>query len=134
MTDARRWWFCGAAVWPAMSPYEAPNGRSALAAYRADLVAAEMVNGRSRRWAVDIVRAAGLEVVRGPLSTEDAYALDLGWQLAWAISDAHSGRGVPVSPASASDAARWLPARLVKVITAGVGRTFALDQIPTLRP
>lgn len=65
------------------SAVAATNARTALSAYRRDLLKAEVANGRSRRETVAWLRGAELHVVNGPLSTPEAYERELGWALAW---------------------------------------------------
>jgi hypothetical protein len=83
--DGRRWWYIGAKSWPSIHPVAAVNGRMALAQFRRDIIAAELFNGESRRAAIDYVRAVGLYVIDGPLTTSQAYECEVGWAWAWAL-------------------------------------------------
>jgi hypothetical protein len=123
--DTRRWWICGATTWSACIPYAAPTARSALAEYRRDVIAAERAKGWSVRDATEFVRAAGLCVVAGPLSTAQARERDFGYALAWAICDARKQREIPQSPASLADAKPWLTDRKIQVIRTTVDQIFA---------
>jgi hypothetical protein len=119
--DGRRWWFLGARLWMGVHPYAATSARAALAAYRRDIIDAEVSNGRSRREATEFVRVAELHVVDGPLSTPAAFDRELGWALGWALSDRTADISVPVGPATVEDClARNMPAEMVERIRASV--------------
>lgn len=75
--DGRTWWIVGADTWTGVQIYEARNGRAALAAYRRDLFEAERANKRTVRDARDLIDAANLHVVVGPIGTRQAYEFDL---------------------------------------------------------
>lgn len=120
----RRWWLCGADNWPICHLFEAPNARSALAKYRQAIIDAERFNGRSRRDATSIVQAARLKVVAGPLSTEEARQYEFGWALAQAICDKGRSRDMPESPATETDAERWLSRSEIEFIRRSVDRIF----------
>jgi hypothetical protein len=64
--DGRTWYVC----------------RAAVAAYRRDLTAAERADGRSVRHTRELLSASGLHAVAGPLTTPQAYELDLAMALA----------------------------------------------------
>lgn len=100
--DGRRWWVVGAISWHGWMIYQAPNGRSAVAAYRRDILAAERLN-RPVTEARLLVQHAGLHVVAGPLTTPAAYELDLARSLAdeitrWSTEEIHVPIGAPIHP------------------------------------
>lgn len=86
--------------------YRAPSARSAVAAFRADLIEMERGGaGVSLKDARAIVRDLEPQVTRGPLTVEQAYELDLGWLLATAVCDeSHALTLIPTRPMSRSEA------------------------------
>jgi hypothetical protein len=75
--DGRNWWLLGAVAWMGVHLYQARTARAALAEYRRDLTAAERSDGRSRRDIAELLRAASLTVLLGPMTTVEAYQYDL---------------------------------------------------------
>lgn len=121
--DGRRWWFVGADTWPTVHSYAAPNGRAALAAYRRDLTLAERAGGRSTREVALILRHANLQVVDGPMTTSQAYELDLGWALADEVLRWKSD--VALTPVtSVADCKPWLSDDRISAVRAAVLRHF----------
>jgi hypothetical protein len=59
--------------------YEAPNGRNAVAQFRANLIEMERGSGVSLKDARIIVRGLEPQVLEGPLTAEEAYELDVAW-------------------------------------------------------
>ncbi len=121
--DGRRWWVVGAAAWEGTALYAAKTGRSALAAYRRDLIEQDVANGLSRRDAAESIRCSGLRVVEGPLPTPVAFEREFGWALAFAVTrrmEGGAGRQSPVSPASIEDCVGWLTEHEINVIRQNV--------------
>ncbi|MEU0078434.1 hypothetical protein ABZY58_11105 [Micromonospora tulbaghiae] len=83
-TDQRRWWLVAASSIARTHLYEAPNRRSAIAAFRRDLRDAEHGNGRSHRETNLWLRAQTF-TAQGPLTTEQAFTIDFGWALTSAV-------------------------------------------------
>jgi hypothetical protein len=127
--DARRWWVVGCDG-SMLHFYEAPTSRSAVAAFRANLVEMERGSGVSIRDAQFIVRGLQPHVVEGPLTTQQAYELDLGWT--WAICWADGFHGTSVSPVGPIDRAT-AASRLGEQTTARLERSarvrYGLDLI-----
>jgi hypothetical protein len=67
--------------------YEAPNGRNAVAQFRANLIEMERGSGVSLKDARIIVRGLEPQVLEGPLTAEEAYELDVAWLWAIAVLD-----------------------------------------------
>lgn len=121
--DGRRWWFVGAKLWPSIMPYAAANARAAIVAHRRDWIEAEVANGRSRREATDLIRASGLYVVNGPLTTPEAFERELGWTLAWEMC--RWTPNVPTAPVLVEACKGRLDEKTIAHITAQVRSTFA---------
>jgi hypothetical protein len=85
--------------------YPAPTGRSARATFRADLIEGFHSGGFTRAEAILKVRGLNLVILRGPLTTEEAYQDVLGWTWAETICDQnHATEVIPLRPASREDA------------------------------
>lgn len=103
--DTRRWWMVGC---HGSEPhfFSADTGRSAVAQFRAHLVEMERQGaGLSIRDARYVVSGLNPCVLEGPLTTERAFELDLGWVLARHIADGQTGFEVnainPITPTEA---------------------------------
>lgn len=121
--DGRRWWFIGADTWPTVTSYAATSARSAIAAFRRDLADVERYNGTSRRETTAFLQACRLHVVAGPLTTPEAYELDLGWALAWEACRWTSH--VPRSPATPEQCKPMLDDRQIESVRANTRRAYA---------
>jgi hypothetical protein len=78
-----------------------------VAQFRANLIEMERGSGVSLKDARNIVRGLEPQVIEGPLTAEQAYALDLGWL--WAIAacdESHSITLIPTGPLSRDEAIR----------------------------
>lgn len=121
--DGRRWWYISAIFWSAtLHVQDAPNRRAALAAFRRDLIDAEVANGRSRREATALARVAGLKVVEGPLTTPAAYEREVGW--AWAWKACKFTDLIPSTPATEAEVWPHVEAEDAARIRDGVRRMF----------
>jgi hypothetical protein len=81
--DGRRWWVvwgnCFAGPWL----IEARMARSAVASLKREMADTDVrANGWSRRDAVEFVRVQHIHEHGGPLTTSEAFLLDVGWTLA----------------------------------------------------
>lgn len=104
--DQRRWWLVAASNIGRTHLYEAINGRGAIAAFRRDLRDAEHANGRSRR-ETDLWLRGNTFTAQGPLTTGQAFDIDFGWALSFAIDRWSPIRHDPDAGMTAEDARRW---------------------------
>lgn len=122
-----RWWVVGCDE-SVPHFYRAKTGRSAVAAFRADLVEMERGSGVSLRDARFIVRRLEPHVIEGPLTAREACDLDLGWLWAIAICDeSHSLSLEPTMPATRDDAVKWLGEERAIRMERAVRRWYGLD-------
>lgn len=119
--DGRRWWVCGAATWESLTLIPAPHKRAALAAYRRMLTDGERANRTPVREIRDVLAHAGLTVRQTPLTTPDAFMLDLAQFLGYEATRWSTGREV-ILPAIDNPAA---VAEAVDLLTAEVGEEKA---------
>lgn len=126
--DGRTWWILSS---DAMEPqvYEARNGRAALAAYRRDLTAAELVNGRSGRETRQWLAVAGLRVLAGPFGTRKAYEFDLAQRYAYAITR-FKDFDIDIRPDAAGDCLPEFQAQLSAEDAARIRRDVRARYLP----
>jgi hypothetical protein len=131
MTD-QRWWICDLAdeTSPGGHLYEAPNARSALAKFRADMVEHYLAAATSRTHARDIVRANRPRVYGGPLTAAEAFEHELGWAWAWEMCSPKYRSDVYCSPdgrATRDEAVMILGERITALMERQAGDVYGLS-------
>lgn len=99
--DGRTWWYIGAIIWPTLHVVQAPTARAALAQFRRAIIDADVAKGESRSSSIKFVQAARLYIADGPLTTSQAYEIEVGF--AWAWASCKWTTMVPTGPMSAAE-------------------------------
>jgi hypothetical protein len=122
--DDRRWWFLGAKLWPSVIPYAAPNARAAPAAYRRELLEAEVAGGRSRRESVAWVQSG--RTARGERAALHARRVRAGAGLGLASEMCRWTSDVPQAPATEAACKPRLTDDRIAAVRDQVRRSFAM--------